>query len=140
MRTRGLLAAAGLALAAYGGWLLAGLDGPDLRNALVWLVGGVLLHDAVLAPLVIVVGLLVARTVPGAWRAPLAVGLLVLGTATLAAVPVLGRFGAPEGNPTVLSRDYAGGWLVVAALTAVGVTAAGLAARRRRSRGARAGG
>jgi hypothetical protein len=133
--TRGLrmlLGAVGVLLAAYGGWLLVS-RGHDLLDVGVWLAAGVVLHDAVLAGLALVVGALVVRRAPEPARAPLAVGLVVLGSVTLIAVPVLGRFGARADNPTLLDRDYTAGWLVLAALTAVAVGTAVLVRSRRRS-------
>jgi hypothetical protein len=50
LTTRVVLAAAGLAAAAYGLVTLWGLGGDNLLSALPWLLGGVVLHDAVLAP------------------------------------------------------------------------------------------
>jgi hypothetical protein len=144
VRTQWFLGAAGLALAAYGGWLLLGTDLADLPGVGVWLAAGVLLHDAVLVPLTLLVGWVLVRRLPRRLRGPLAAGLLVLGSVTLLAVPVLGRFGAREDNPTLLDRDYAAGWLVLAALTAAGVAVAALRAGRGtgreagRSRGPRA--
>ena len=44
--------------------------------------------------------------------------------------PVLGRFGARADNPTLLDRDYLAGWLVLAALVAVGVAAGTLVRSR----------
>ncbi|MBD8869821.1 hypothetical protein [Nocardioides donggukensis] len=141
MNGRLLLGGLGAGVAAYGAVLLLGQDLADLLDIAVWLTVGVLVHDAVLAPLTIVSGLLVARWVPGPLRAPLATGFLVLGATTLLAVPVLGRFGARPDNPTLLDRDYLTGWVVLAALTALGVAAAtGLRVVARRSRGPRAGG
>lgn len=144
MRTQWVLGGAGLALAAYGVWLLLGTDLADLPGVGVWLAAGVLLHDAVLVPLTLLVGWVLVRGLPRRLRGPLAAGLLVLGSVTLLAVPVLGRFGAREDNPTLLDRDYAAGWLVLAALTAAGVAVAVLRAGRGtgreagRSRGPRA--
>jgi hypothetical protein len=69
---------------------------------------------------------------PRAARAPAVVGFVVLGTLTLLAVPVLGRFGARADNPTLLDRSYWAGWLVLAALTLVAVLAATLVRSRRR--------
>ena len=50
------------------------------------------------------------------------VGFVVLGSVTLLAMPVLGRFGARPDNPTLLDRDYSVGlagagrrWSLVAA-------------------------
>ena len=49
-------------------------------------------------------------------------GLVVLGTVTLMAVPVLGGWGANADNPTILDRNYAAGWLVVAGVTIAGAS------------------
>jgi hypothetical protein len=57
---------------------------------------------------------------------------VVLGTVTLSAVPVLGRFGARADNPTLLDRHYLLGWLVFAVLVGV-VTAASVLVRGRRT-------
>ena len=70
-----------------------------------------------------------ARVVPGGFRAPAAAGLVVLGTVTLLAVPVLGRFGARPDNPTLLDRHYTLGWLVLAAVVLLAVVVAGLVRR-----------
>jgi hypothetical protein len=88
----------------------------DTLAATVWLAGGVVLHDFVLAPLVVASGVLATRLVPG-WAGPPAVAAaVVLGTVTLMAFPVLGRFGARPDNPTLLDRPYVAGWLVFAGL------------------------
>jgi hypothetical protein len=127
---RGGLGALGVLLAVYGGWLLV-TRGHDLDNVVVWLVAGVVLHDGVLAVATIVLGAIAVRLVPAPARAPLAVGFVVLGSVTLLAVPVLGRFGERADNPTLLDRDYTAGWLVLVAITAVAVVAASLVRSRR---------
>jgi hypothetical protein len=130
------LGALGVAVVAYGAWLLVSRQsGDQLRSAATWLVGGVLLHDVPLSAAVVVAGVVVSRLVPEPARAPVAVGGIVLGSLTLLAVPVLGRFGARPDNPTLLDRDYSAGWLVVAALVggAVVLATAWRAVRRRRS-------
>ena len=71
------------------------------------------MHDLVVAPLTIVVGLVLLRLAPRAWRGSVVAATLVVATVTVAAVPVLGRFGARPDNPTLLDRDYRTGWLVV---------------------------
>ncbi|MGZ4447494.1 MAG: hypothetical protein ACXVEC_12325 [Nocardioides sp.] len=134
---RRLLGALGALLAAYGVWLLLTREhGARLVGAGEWLVAGVLLHDAVLAPLVLLGLVAGRRLVPVALRAPLVVGAVVLGSVTLLAVPVLGRFGARSDNPTLLDRDYTTGWLVLAGLVVAGV-AVGAVARARRHRQSR---
>ena len=109
----------------------------------IWLVGGVVLHDGVLAPLVLLACLAATRLLPRIARGPAAAGLVVLGSVTLLAVPVLGRFGARPDNPTLLDRDYALGWVVLAGLTIAGVAVAtyvGARDARKGSRGPGAGG
>lgn len=126
-----LLGIVGAAVVGYGGWLLVTRE-DDLVDVAVWLVAGVVLHDAVLALVTLALGALAVRLVPSAARAPVAVGFVVLGTATLFAVPVLGRFGARPDNPTLLDRNYWAGWLVLAGLTALAVVLAALVRSRRR--------
>lgn len=117
---RGILGALGVAGAAYGAMLLLDLGAENLRATLVWVVGGVVLHDAVLAPLTILVGLAFLRLQrAGVAIGPLVVGGVVLASVTLAAVPVLGRFGARTDNDTLLDRDYLVGWLVFAGVVVV---------------------
>ena len=128
---RGLLGALGVLVGLYGAWLLLSrTDTDQLVSALVWLGGGVVLHDAVLAPLVVVVGVLAARVLPGVARAPVAVVGVVVGSLTLLSLPVL--LGREPANPTLLDRDYTTGWLLVAALVAVAVACGTLVLERRR--------
>lgn len=123
----------GVALAAYGAWLLVS-RGHDLLDVAVWLVAGVVVHDAVLAGATLTLGSLAVRLAPRVVRAPLAVGFVVLGSVTLLAVPVLGRFGARADNPTLLDRDYTTGWLALAGITLVAVAVAVVVAALVRSR------
>jgi hypothetical protein len=142
VKARVLLGALGIAAAAYGGWSLLGEGLTDVVTTALWLAGGVVLHDFVLVPLTLGVCWLGARVLPAGRRAAVAVGLVVLGTLTLLAVPVLGGWGANRDNPTILGRDYSTGWLVVATLTVAGVLAGPilsgvLTGRRSRGQGAR---
>jgi hypothetical protein len=130
-RTRVGVGALGVLLGTYGGWLLVS-RGHDLVNAAEWLVVGVVLHDVVLSLAVLAIGGVALRVLPEAAKAPAVVGFVVLGSVTLFAVPVLGRFGARADNPTLLDRDYWAGWLVLATLTVVAVVAASLVRSRRR--------
>lgn len=127
------LGAVGGTLAAYGLWLLVGLGPQQLVFVLTWVVGGVVAHDGVIAPLVVVA--VVAATVrsPGWLRTPLLWALVVLGPLTLVAVPVLGRFGAKADNPTLLDRPYWLGYALVVALTLGAATVAAGVLRARRS-------
>ncbi len=129
-----VLGGVGVALAAYGGLLLVGRGWADLVTTLVWLGGGVLLHDAVLAPATMVVVAVAATVVPAPWRAPVAVALVVVGAVTLVAVPVLGGFGARPDNPTLLDRPYWSGWAAFVTLAVGAALAAGAVRARRLSR------
>ena len=126
--------APGVLAGAYGGYLLlTRQDAADHAATAAWLVAGVLLHDLVLAPLVIVLAGLGARVLPHSARAPVVVAIVVLGAVTLLGVPVLGRFGARPDNPTLLDRAYGPGWAALAGLTVLGVVVAtGLRVRARR--------
>lgn len=126
----------GAGAAGYGIWRLIDLGWANLVATLAWLAGGIVVHDAVIAPLVIALGLLGAGMLPRSAR-PAATGVLVvLGSITLAAVPVLGRFGATQDNPTLLDRPYAAGWAAFAALVLVtATTVATVSALRSRREG-----
>jgi hypothetical protein len=118
-----LLGALGVAVAAYGAWLLLQEDLSDLVDTAIWLAGGIVLHDFALVPLTLLLGVVLVRLLPANRRAPVAGGLVVLGTVTLMAVPVLGGWGANADNPTILDRNYPAGWLVVAGVTILVVAA-----------------
>lgn len=138
--TRIALIGLGVLAAAYGGWLLLDLGVDNLVDTATWLVAGVVLHDAVLAPITILAAFVATRLLPAAWRAPAAVGAIVLGSVTLLAIPVLGRFGAKPDNPTLLDRDYLAGWLALAGLTCAGVVVVALMSTRRRRNGGQSSG
>jgi Oxidoreductase molybdopterin binding domain len=73
-----------------------------------WLVGLLLVHDFVLAPLVHLAGRRLRERTPEPWRWPLQLGLVNSGVLVLASVPVLvgvGRRTQP-GNASVLPENY----------------------------------
>jgi hypothetical protein len=130
MRTA--LGALGVAVTAYGAWLLVSrTDNRQLVDAGVWLAAGVVLHDFVLTVVVLVVAALSLRLLPDPARAPALVGMFLLGSLTLVAFPMLGRFGAREDNPTLLDRPYVASWLVLVGVTVLAVGAAILVRSRR---------
>ena len=132
---RFLVGIVGGVMAAYGGWLLvSNADRSDLVEVAVWLAAGVVLHDLVLTPLVLAIVWAGARLLPVAARGPAAVGLLVLGSVTLVAIPVLGRFGEVPSDPTHLDRAYRAGGSAIAALVLTGVVLATLVVRSRARR------
>jgi hypothetical protein len=130
VRTQALLLAAGIGATAYGAWLLLQRGFADLVATLVWLGGGVVAHDAVLAPVTVLGGVLLTRLLPSRWRGATARLVVIVGSVTLLAVPVLGRFGARADNPTLLDRDYWTGWVLLVAVVGLGVLAGTLLSQR----------
>ncbi len=72
-----------------------------------FVVGGALLHDLVVAPLVILLGVVVARTVPRRGRAVVQAALAVSGIVALFSYPLVRAYGLAANNPTSLPHDYA---------------------------------
>jgi hypothetical protein len=111
----------GVALASYGVLRLVALGPANLRATFEWLVAGVLLHDAVFSPLVLAVSGLAAAVLPRRLLAPAAVVLVIVVSATLVAVPELGRLGVDPHNPTLQNRHYWLGWSALVTLVVVAV-------------------
>lgn len=131
MRTRVVLGVAGSLLAGYGVVLLVSRQDPrQWWEVVLWLAAGVLAHDALLSAAVVGVCLLGSRLLPPAWRAPAAVALVVGGSLTVVAVPVLGGGGVRADNPTLLDRPYVTTWWVLSAIVVLVVAAAGLVRAR----------
>ncbi|MER5759374.1 hypothetical protein [Streptomyces sp. NPDC002082] len=123
-----LLGGAGLLLIAIGGRLLADL--PDPLDVLVWMGGALVLHDGIIAPLVLVAGLAVAA-VPA--RGLVRGALLTAGVLVLVTLPLLLRPGTPP-NPSALPLPYGRNLLLVLAAVAVAAGVMAVAGRWRRSR------
>ncbi|MFD7278436.1 hypothetical protein ACFV80_15645 [Streptomyces sp. NPDC059862] len=112
-------------------------DVSDARELALWLGGAVVLHDGLLVPTVLLLGLLISRA--RRLRPILRGALLTGGCLTLIALPLLLRPGRPA-NPTVLPRDYWVSWSMALALTlAVAVPVAWVLRCRRSRRQRRAG-
>ena len=138
---RTVLVALGVALIGLGGWVLTDTVDPNRYGGLLlWLVGSVVVHDAVLAPVVAVVSLLARRAgrrVPAAVFAVVQAAVVVGALFSLVVVPeIVAKARGPK-NDTVLPFDYglrlAVLWAVIALLTAA-VVALYLARRRQKVR------
>jgi hypothetical protein len=129
----------GVVLAGYGVVRLLALGRANTWETLKWLVGGVVLHDGVLATLTLAVALVAVRLVPRDRLAPWVVGLVLLVPTTLLAIPELGRFGARADNPTLLDRHYWLGWTALVLVVMAGILVASYARRGRRSSAAAGG-
>ena len=119
MRFRLLLGAVGVAMGAFGLLRFLQHDLGDIVNGVLWLAGGVIVHDAVIAPVTLGATFLGTRLLPRRAWVVTATGLVVLLTVTATAIPVLGSWGARPDNPTLLDRHYVVGWCVFAALVLV---------------------
>lgn len=107
--TRLRFALGGLGAAVLGYGVVGLLTEPAIRDPEgvgEWLVVGLLVHDAVLAPLVFAACALAYRVIGGRGRGRLAALLLTGGSLVLISIPALVRHGR-NANPTVLPLDYA---------------------------------
>ncbi len=86
-----------------------------------WLIGGLLIHDLVIAPLVILAGLGLRRVLPGRLRGPVQAALALAGVLVLLSVPVIGAYGNTGDNPTVIySHHYTRALLILLAILLLG--------------------
>lgn len=81
-----------------------------------WLLGSALAHDAVLAPVVTVAGLLLARVLPRSVRGPVLGALALSGIVVLFSWSALRGFGRRDANPSILPHDYTTNVTVVIAI------------------------
>lgn len=136
------LLVARLALGAFGVWvasigLRALLRGhPFAANAPVgrWLIGGVVAHDAIIAPTVFVLGAVTVRLAGPRVRQALAAILLIGGSVLIVGLPDVLRKGH-NSNPTVTPLDYTRNLIIVLLAVVGGVLLATVAPamwRRRR--------
>jgi len=133
-----------IAMVAFGVWVSsigvrALLRGhPLAANAPVgrWLLGGVVAHDAVIAPTVFVLGAVVTRLAGARTRQALAAILLIGGSVLIVGLPDVLRKGHNT-NPTVTPLDYTRNLVIVLLAVVGGVTLTSVAAavRQRRRRG-----
>lgn len=121
---RVVLVIAGVAFGLRGAWLVKDFTGEQLWSAATWVVGGVVLHDALLAPATVVLGLLAARVLPARLRTPASVAFVLWATVTVASIPVLSGQGGKPDNDTILHRPYLMSWLVLTTVLALGALVA----------------
>lgn len=136
-----LAVAAGLALVGVGVLAARGLPGGPLLGALLWLLAAVVLHDAVVAPVLVVAGAVLGRLCARSARAVgvATAALSVAAVTTLVAVPGLVVRAEGPRNPSVHPTDYATVLAVVWGAAVAVVLLAGAVARvtRRGSAGGR---
>ena len=115
---RRLLVLLGVATIGYGGWRLVHLLASTTarRSWATFFLGSLVGHDFLLAPLVVLAGVLLARMLPPLVKAPVQAGLIVTGVLVLIEWPFVRRYGIRPDTPSALPRNYAHGLLLVLAL------------------------
>lgn len=129
--TRIVLLAGGFAMGLWGLWLIRDFRLDQLLSAMIWLAGGVIAHDGILAPVVVGIGVVLARITPRYARKPVTVGLILWGTVTMAVANVLSGQGGKADNDSILDRPYVSTWLVMTLVVLAGVAVMSSASRRR---------
>ena len=97
-----------------------------------FVVGGALLHDLVVAPLVLVLAAVVVKLVPGRARPIVQAALVVTAAVALFSFPLVRGYGLAARNPTSLPHNYALNLAVVLGVVWA-VAALALALRWRRN-------
>jgi hypothetical protein len=104
---RTILAAAGILLGLFGVYRLLTEIPPSSLVALgVWLLAALLIHDGLLSPAVVGVGVLLRRFVPDRGRRYLQAALLVAALATVVALPMIYLRGSQPPVKALLLQNY----------------------------------
>ncbi len=120
-RWRWVYYAAGTAMIGYGTWgQLFGEDTKPKRFGQL-LVAAALGHDLVIAPLVLLLGIVARRVLHRRVRGTLQGAALVGFVLVLLAIPGIGRYGEKADNSSILPRDYTTGLMLALAVVG-GVT------------------
>lgn len=113
----GLCAAGGLLLAFGAFRLLTELPASDLVALALWLVAAVALHDGLIAPLTVGVGVTLTR-LPARARRYVQGALVVGALITVVAIPLIDRRDTQPAVKAILLRNYAGNLALLLGLTA----------------------
>jgi hypothetical protein len=117
------------------GWGLRGVFQHSLdtrpANLAKFVVGGALLHDLIVAPVLLLAGVALARAVPGRARAVVQAALAISGIVALFSYPLVRAYGLAANNPTSLPHNYGANLLIV--LGVVWAVAAGIVIARLRT-------
>jgi hypothetical protein len=105
------------------------LTGGQVVDVALWLAGAIVLHDGLVAPLVLAAGLLLS-SVPA--RGTVRGALVVAGCLTAIALPPMLRPGTPA-NASALPLDYVRNWLILmgAVVVLTGILRGGVLLARR---------
>jgi len=127
-------------LSAAAGWVVIGvglrgifMHRIDTRpsNLATFVVSGALLHDLLIAPLVLVLAVALARAVPGRARMAVQAALAVSAIVALFSYPMVRAYGLATHNPTSLPHNYSKNLLIVLGVVWATATVAVLLRYRR---------
>ena len=125
MRFRLLLGALGVAMIGYGGYqMLHHSDATHPVEVARWLVVALVVHDGVLAWVVVGFGWVAARVIPGRARAYVQGALICAALITLVALPLIYRRGRTPAGSTLLAQNYPAHLAVLLGMVAAAGTAA----------------
>lgn len=96
-----------------------------------WFLAGLVAHDLVIAPIVFVLGALVAHRIKAPYRAPIQGGLFTSAVVVLFSLPLVRGYGRAPSNPSALPNDYGRNMVFVLALVWIVVAIATYRSRRR---------
>ncbi|MDR6172720.1 hypothetical protein [Curtobacterium sp. SORGH_AS_0776] len=133
-----VLVVVGVLVIAFGAYVLVTTVRPNrIWGLATWLLGAVILHDAILSPFVVGVGLLLRRTgrTLRAWALVVVQAVVVLGSVlALVVLPEIAAKAHGQKNPTVLPFDYGARLLLVEGVLLLVVVAVVVVAARRPAR------
>lgn len=108
------------------GWAVMGFGAVGISNSVwlkdrpaklaTWVLGGLVVHDALIASLVTGAGLFLAWVLPRWLRGPVAGAAALSGLVVLFSYPLLRGFGRRESNTSILPLDYGRNVAIVLAL------------------------
>jgi hypothetical protein len=124
MRTRLLIGGAGVLLALFGVFrLLTQIPNDDLLALFVWLGAALLVHDGLLSPVVVAVGVLVTKAVPPRIRRYLQGALVTGALITVIALPLIKRENSQPRVKAILQQNYGANLAVLLGIVAGGAVA-----------------
>lgn len=124
MRTRLLIGGAGVLLALFGVFrLVTQIPSDDLIALFVWLVAALLVHDGLVSPLVVAVGVLVTKAVPPRTRRYLQGALVTGALITVIALPLIKRENSQPQVKAILQQNFSANLAVLLGIVAGGALA-----------------
>ncbi|MFN2560105.1 MAG: hypothetical protein ABR571_02250 [Jatrophihabitans sp.] len=124
MRTRLLTGGAGVLLGLFGVFrLVTQIPSDDLIALFVWLLAALLIHDGLVSPVVVAVGVLVTKAVSPRTRRYLQGALVTGALITVIAVPLITRENSQPQVKSILQQDYSANLVVLLGIVAGGALA-----------------